>query len=59
MILKIIGLTVAWFIAGAVINYISYDGKPAHERGKSETAKTLHILLNIATVIGIILIIIN
>lgn len=54
MILSILGIIVAWLVAGFIINFIFYAGKPQHLMGKSQTARALHILLNIITVIAIL-----
>jgi hypothetical protein len=58
-ILKIIGLIIFWFVAGFIINFFFYSGKPDHLVGKSQTAKTLHIALNIFTGIALLLNIIS
>jgi hypothetical protein len=44
---KIGGIIVLWFIAGFIINFFFYSGKPDYLVGKSQTAKTLHIISNI------------
>jgi len=54
-ILKTIGLIGFWFVAGFLINFFFYSGKPDHLVGKSQTAKTLHILLNIFIGIALLL----
>jgi|GEM_PF-4664548 len=54
MLLSIIGIIVGWFVLGFVINFIAYRGKPQHEMGKSDSAKALHNILNIVTVIALI-----
>lgn len=59
MILSIIGIVIAWLVAGFVINFLAYAGKPQHEIGKSDTAKALHILINIIAVIAIIAVIVS
>jgi hypothetical protein len=58
-ILKIIGLIIFWFVAGFIINFFFYSGKPDHLVGKSQTAKSLHILLNIFIGIALLLNIIS
>jgi len=52
-VLIVLGIIVAWFLIGAIINYIAYSGVPAELMGKSQTVKGIHILLNIGTVIAI------
>jgi hypothetical protein len=47
-------LTLGW-----VINFIIYSDKPIAIHGTSDTAKTLHILINIGAVIAIIAILIS
>lgn len=54
MLLSIIGIIIGWFVLGFVINILAYGGRPHHEMGKSESAKALHIILNILTVIALI-----
>ena len=54
IILKIIGVIVAWFIIGTLINIVLYSGLPVSERRESDTGKGLHIILNILTVIFIL-----
>lgn len=53
-IFKIIGLIIFWFVAGFIINFFFYSGKPDYLVGKSQTAKTLHIILNIVTAIALL-----
>lgn len=59
MILSILGIIIGWFIAGFIINFLAYAGKPQHEIGNSSTAKALHILINIIAVIAILAVIID
>jgi hypothetical protein len=54
MLLSIIGIIIGWFVLGFIINIIAYGGQSRNEMGKSESAKALHIILNIITVIAII-----
>lgn len=54
MLLSIIGIIIEWFIIGFIINFLVYGGKPNSEMGKSETVKSLHIILNVITVIFLI-----
>lgn len=58
-VLKIVGLIIAWFAIGFLINVFFYAGKPDYLLGKSNTAKSLHIILNIITVIVFVFIIIS
>lgn len=58
-LLKIIGLIIGWFAIGFVINVFFYAGKPDYLLGKSNTAKSLHIILNIITVIVLVFIIVS
>lgn len=57
IIIKILGLILLWFALGFVINLICYSGKSADYIAKqqSQEAKSLHIILNILTVIGLIM----
>ncbi len=57
MILSIIGIIVGWLVIGFLINFIAYSDTPQHLRGNSQTAKNLHILLNVLAVIGIFIVI--
>ncbi len=57
MFLSIIGIVIGWFVAGFLINLLVYGGKPQHEMGKSSTAKILHMIINILTLIALISII--
>jgi hypothetical protein len=59
MFLSIIGVVIGWFVLGWVINFIIYSDKPIAIHGTSDTAKTLHILINIGAVIAIIAILIS
>ena len=54
MLLSIIGIIIGWFVIGFIINFLVYGGKPNSEMGKTETAKSLHIILNVITVIFLI-----
>lgn len=58
-LLKIVGLIIGWFAIGFVINVFFYAGKPDYLLGKSNTAKSLHIILNIITVIVLVFIIVS
>jgi len=49
--IRIVGLVIGWFVAGFLINFFFYAGKPDYLVGKSETAKSVHIITNIITVI--------
>ena len=49
--MNILLIIVGWFVAGFLINVFFYGGKPDHLVGKSNGAKTLHIIVNIITVI--------
>ncbi len=55
-LIRIVGLVIGWFVAGFVINFFFYAGKPDSLVGKSETAKNVHIIINIITVILILMI---
>lgn len=44
-------IIIGWFVAGFIINFLFYSGKPDYLVGKSQTVKTLHIILNIVTII--------
>ena len=57
--LYIIGIIGGWFAAGFMINVIVYSGQPEHKMEKSGTAKTLHIILNILTIIALISVIVG
>jgi hypothetical protein len=52
-ILFVLGIIVAWFLIGGIINYIAYSGLPPELMEKSQSVKGIHILLNIGTVIAI------
>ena len=52
-LLKIGGIILCWFIVGFLINIFFYGGKPDYMVGKSQTAKTLHIILNIVIAVAI------
>ena len=54
IIIQLLGIVTGWFILGAIINYVIYYGAPSHTLGKSPTAKGLHIILNIITIIAIL-----
>lgn len=54
MLLSIIGIIIGWFVLGFIINVITYGGRPQNEMGKSDSAKALHNILNIITVIALI-----
>lgn len=58
-LLGIIGVIVAWFILGGIINFLAYSNKPSHLNGTSQTAKTLHILINIGAVIAFIAVLVS
>jgi hypothetical protein len=51
LLFNIVLLVLAWFIFGTIISYLIYKNEPNSELGKNETAKTLHILLNITAII--------
>ena len=53
--IRIVGLVIGWFVAGFLINFFFYAGKPDYLIGKSETAKNVHIITNIITVILILM----
>ncbi len=59
IILKIFGIAFLWLFLGFLINLIVYAGRPEYEIGTSGTARFLHIVLNIATVLAIIATIAN
>ncbi|WP_297869550.1 hypothetical protein [uncultured Flavobacterium sp.] len=48
-------IIIGWFIGGFIINYLFYNEVPDYLVGKSQTAKALHIILNIVTVIALLL----
>ena len=50
-LLKIGGIIICWFIVGFLINIFFYAGKPAYLDGSSNSAKSIHIIVNIITVI--------
>lgn len=49
--LKVVGIIFLWFIAGTIINFIFYNGVPDSQLGNNETAKAIHIIVNIITLI--------
>ena len=53
--IRIVGLVIGWFVAGFLINFLFYAGKPDYLVGKSETAKNVHVITNIITVILILM----
>ena len=54
MFFKLIGIVVAWFIVGTIINFLFYHDTPVEFRGMNENAKTVHIIVNIITVIYVL-----
>lgn len=53
-LLIVFGLIIGWFVVGFIINLLVYAGTPVSEQGHSQTAKSLHLVLNIATVLGLL-----
>jgi fumarate reductase subunit C len=51
MLLKILILVIGWFVIGFIINLLCYAGKPEKYHGKSQTAKSLHVVVNIITLL--------
>ena len=51
MFLSIIGIIIGWFIVGFIINFLFYNNVPTELHGRNETAKAVHIIVNIITVI--------
>ena len=51
MFFHIILIVVGWVLLGGVINFLFYNDVPNHLRGHDPSAKTVHIILNIATFI--------
>ncbi len=49
--MNILLIIIGWFVAGFLINVFFYGGKPDYQVGTSNGAKTLHIIVNIITVI--------
>lgn len=54
--IRIVCLVIGWFVAGFLINFFFYAGKPDYLVGKSESAKFVHIITNIITIILFIVI---
>ena len=52
MILSLIMLIIGWVVAGAVINFMFYNDVPVDKRGSNDSAKAIHIILNIVVVIA-------
>lgn len=50
----VVAIIIAWFLLGFLINFFFYVGKPEYMIGKSKSAKNLHIIINICTIIIII-----
>lgn len=53
-LLIIFGLIIGWFVVGFIINLLVYSGVPIEQQGNSSTARTLHWILNAATIIAIL-----
>ena len=51
VLFSIIGIIITWFIVGAIINFVAYHNVPMELRGHSQGAKSVHILVNLITVI--------
>lgn len=50
----VVAIIITWFLLGFLINFFFYAGKPDYMIGKSNSAKNLHIIINICTIVIIL-----